>query len=96
MCVCVQSDSLHLEEVEGGGAVQRPKLELSLLHEIFKGLDWELLAAGAQQRGEVGDVGSQQGYGEEPPDGGNDPHRKRFGPRGDTCATRGADKKQGR
>lgn len=88
--MCAQRDSLHLEEVESRGAVQGPKLKLSLLHKIFKSLDWELLAARAQQSGEVGDVGSQQGDGEQPPDGSDDPHRERFGPRGDACTTRGA------
>lgn len=63
-----------------------------MLHKIFKSLDWELLAARAQQGGEVGDVGSQQGDGEQPPDSSDDPHRERFGPRDDTCASRGADK----
>lgn len=96
MCLRAQRDSLHLEEIESGGAIQCPKLKISLLHKVFKSLDGMLLAASAQQSGEVGDVGSQQGDGEQPPDSSDDPHRERFGLRGDTCTTRGDDKTYGR
>lgn len=73
-CVWAQRGSLHLEVVESGGALQCPELQIPLLDQVLEGLDGELLAAGAQQGCEVGDVGSQQGQGEEPPDHSNDPH----------------------
>ena len=70
-------DSMYLEEVLAGAAVERAVLDLGLFGQVVGVLDRRQHAFDGEERGQVGRVRRDDDEGKEPPGAADDPPRQR-------------------